>query len=117
MVRQQVMTLKEEVINKKLTYEKKELFAGAHLVITDKPVPIEEYEGDIVVTTTHARKLSELVFVLKDIFAPKLNAFNKFAFYGRLGEAANKYLKLNSDDENILLAVLDEALRLAEESE
>lgn len=117
MISQEVMSLKEEVIDKKFTHRRKELFEGADVIITHASDPIEPVGGDIVVKTSHAKRLSALIFTLKDIFSTKIDYLNKYAFYGRLAEAANKYLKESPDDEGILLATLDEAMCMAAEVE
>lgn len=117
MISQEVMSLREKVIDKNFTHSRKKLFEGADVIITHASDPIEPDDGDIVVKTAHAHRLSALIFTLKDIFSTKIDYLNKYAFYGRLAEAANKYLKENPDDEGILLATLDEALDMAAEVE
>lgn len=117
MIRQEVMSLREKVIDKNFTHRRKELFEGADVIITHASASIEPDGDYIVVKTAHARRLSALIFTLKDIFSTKIDYLNKYAFYGRLAEAANKYLKENPDDEGILLATLDEALCMAAEVE
>lgn len=89
-----------------LTQETK-LFEGAGLVISDND-SMEESERYILVKTPHAKALSALIYRLKEIFRGEIDGFTKYAFYGRLGEAA---LKSQDDVRTLLLDVIDEAFR------
>lgn len=88
----------------------KELWGGAGLrVLTEKP---DDDRGDIIVVTKHAEKLSALVRDIKDAAGDWLDYGSKYAFYGKIGEAANEYLKRGDDEKELLLAVAGAAVEL-----
>ncbi len=88
----------------------KELWGGAGLRIAEKR-PGDEH-GDIIVVTKHAAKLSALVRDIRDAAGDWLDYANKYEFYGKIGEAANEYLKHGDDEKELLLAVADKAVEL-----
>jgi hypothetical protein len=98
---------------------------GADVVITDQPAqPPREtgfYPPPRTVFTVHARKLSWLFENLADTFMPFLDGASKIEFFGRLANAANRYLdavpasKHSAPD--LLLAVLHEAHAIRDEME
>jgi len=107
MVRE-LIELKDEVIEDRFTLtQETKLFEGAGLVISDND-SMEESERYILVKTPHAKALSALIYRLKEIFRGEIDGFTKYAFYGRLGEAA---LKSQDDVRTLLLDVIDEAFR------
>lgn len=87
-----------------------ELWRGAGLIIAEKMLDNEH--GDIIVATRHAAKLSALIDDLKKAAGGWLDSFNKYEFYGRLGEAANEYLERGNDEKELLLAVAHKAVEL-----
>ncbi len=90
-----------------------ELFAGAELIVTDKPV---DDETSVVVVTEHAAELSSLIFELRDRLHEYIDYENKYEFYPRLGLAANRCIKEVEDSTACLInAVLGEASDIAEE--
>jgi hypothetical protein len=111
----QLNALKQDV-NKNKGYKKgMRLFEGAGLIITGN-VDHEKMENAIVVKTNQAFELSNLIFKVKEIFKDKLDYFNKYEFYERLGKVANQYLNNNSDDNYLLLiAIIDEAIKMEKE--
>lgn len=93
--------------------EGNELFAGAELIVTDKPV---DDETSVVVVTDHAAELSSLIFELRDRLHEYIDYMNKYEFYPRLGLAANRSIKEGEDSAASLInAVLGEASTIAEE--
>ncbi|MFA5546210.1 MAG: gamma-glutamylcyclotransferase family protein [Sphaerochaetaceae bacterium] len=112
----QLIELKDEMVEDRFASTSASLFEGAGLVICEDG-EIEETGNFIQVKTPHARDLSALIYRLKDICKDQLDYLNKYAFYGRLGEAANRSLEKNSDKKSIFLDVVDEALRFLEKVE
>ncbi len=89
------------------------LFAGAELIVTDKPINDEK---DVVVVTNYAAELSSLIFELRDRLAEYIDCANKYEFYPRLGLAANRCIKeLGDNPASLINAVLGEAADIAEE--
>ena len=88
----------------------KELWGGAGLRVAEKR-PDDDH-GDIIVVTRHAAKLSALVRDIRDAAGDWLDHANKYEFYGKIGEAANEYLKHGDDEKELLLAVADKAVEL-----
>ena len=88
----------------------REMWGGAGLRIAEKR-PDDEH-GDIIVVTRHAAKLSALVRDIRDAAGDWLDYANKYEFYGRIGEAANEYLKRGDDEKELLLAVAAAAAEL-----
>ena len=89
-----------------------EMFGGAGVVIKiSQPKSAQtDYRDDQYVVTNHAKELSWLIFELKEVFKDELDYMNKYAFYGRLAEAANKSIEDYGDHLKTLLAdVLTEA--------
>ena len=91
-------------------------WAGADLVITSSDSQTYS-KGDTVIKTKYAKELSWLFEKLRDIFAPYLDGFNKFEFYGRLADAANEYLENNQEvnEKDLLIYVHTEARHLFKE--
>ena len=88
----------------------REMWGGAGLRIAEKR-PDDE-QGDIVVVTKHAAKLSALVRDIRDAAGDWLDYANKYEFYGRIGEAANEYLKHGDDEKELLLTAAAAAAEL-----
>lgn len=90
-----------------------ELFAGAELIVSDKPV---DDDSSVVVVTSHPAELSSLIFELRDRLNEYIDYENKYEFYPRLGLAANRCIKEIGDEPSSLInAVLEEASDIAEE--
>ncbi|MCR4818700.1 MAG: hypothetical protein K5841_07060 [Fretibacterium sp.] len=89
---------------------KKQTWGGANLVVELRPRP-KPHDGDIYVITKHAYEVSALVYALKDACRDYINFDNKFGFYPRLGEAANRFLAENGDNnlQGLLNTIIDEA--------
>lgn len=90
-------------------------WGGAGVLIGPPPRPVPATEGfypdpDYVATKNH-RELSWLFEQLRDLFNPYVDFVNKFEFYGRLADAANRFIAKNGDESkrDILRAVLHEA--------
>jgi hypothetical protein len=92
---------------------------GADVVITSdlEYEPHGFMDHDLRVQTRHAKALTWLFLELRDTFGDRLDASNKYGFYGALAETASAHLaehQPETDDARPLLhAVLDEALRWA----
>ena len=70
------------------------------------------YPDPIFVVTEFAPQLSWLFLQLRDALAPRLDAFNKYEFYGRLADAATSHLADNPGSataQTLCTAVLHEA--------
>ena len=68
--------------------------------------------GDTIVVTKHAAKLSALVRDIREAAGDWLDYANKYEFYGRIGEAANEYLKRGDDEKELLLTAARKAAEL-----
>lgn len=94
------------------------LFGGADISIVSKRPDYKDgfYGNPQVVVTKYSKELSWLIFQLKDIFKDELDYLNKYPFYGRLAEKANKSIELNGENLSKLLNdVLDEANEMNKE--
>lgn len=73
------------------------------------------------VVSPYVVELSWLVEHLKNVCAAFINYENKEAFYGRLGDAANRYLSQRSptrqNPKDLCFAVVREAMRVIEDAE
>ena len=88
------------------------LFGGADISIVSKTPNINNdfYGSPLFTITKYSKELSWLIYQLKDVFNDELDYMNKYPFYGRLAERANKSIELNGENLNkILTDVLDEA--------
>lgn len=96
-------------------------WVGADVIITDDsllPPSPGFYPEPRAVVTEHVGELSWLFESLRDIFKPVLNGQNKIEFYGRLANAANRYISRHTGEQelrDILGAVLHEAFAMADE--
>jgi hypothetical protein len=122
MKQKKIDILREIILNKDLTHEVKKtiLFGGADISIVSKlPYQKNSFYGDpLYVVTKFSKELSWLIYKLKEIFNEDLDYMNKYPFYGRLAESANKSISKNSENlKKILLDILDEAEKMSKESE
>jgi len=95
------------------------LFGGADISIVSKIPNINNdfYGSPQFIITKYSKELSWLVYQLKDIFYDELDYMNKYPFYGRLAERANKSIELNGENLNKMLTdVLDEAKEMNKEN-
>ena len=98
-------------------------WGGADVAITAHPP--EPSGGDDFypeprsVVTKHALELSWLFESLRDIFSPVLDSASKIEFYGRLANAANRYLAKvavqSHSAQDLLFAVAHEAFAILDE--
>jgi len=99
---------------------KKTPWAGAELVICDAPRADPKPHYTYVVSP-YTVELSWLVDYLKNVCSAFVNYENKEAFYGRLGDAANRYMSQRSpvhhNPKDLCFAVIREALRIIEEAD
>ena len=81
----------------------KKLFEGAGLVISDSLKNYTNDKNDIVVETKYAEELSNIIFFLKKLYEGKLDYFNKYTFYGQMGEYYKKLILENGDIESNII--------------
>lgn len=94
-------------------YPSQEVEKNGELKLLQKPL---DSSTDIHVISKHAAKVSSVMFALyKDIFASKLDHMSKYTFARRLAETANNHIIHNEDSEEVLLAIISEAKRIARE--
>ena len=90
-------------------------WGGADVVIGPPPRPVPTADGFYpdrdYVATKHHRELSWLFEQLRDLFVPYIDYMNKYEFYGRLADSANRFIVKYGDEEqrNVIQAVLHEA--------
>jgi hypothetical protein len=122
MKQEKIDLLREFILTKDITNEAKKsiLFGGADISIVSKlPTQKNSFYGEpLLVVTKFSKELSWLIFQLKEIFKEDLDYMNKYPFYGRLAESANKSISINSENlTRILLAVIDEAEKMSKDTE
>ncbi len=122
MKQQKIDILREIILTKDITHEAKKtiLFGGADISIVSKlPTQKDRFYGDPqYVVTKFSKEISWLIFQLKEIFNDDLDYMNKYPFYGRLAESANKSISSNNENlRKILLDIIDEAEKMSNESE
>ena len=119
MKQKKIDILREIILTKDITHEAKKtiLFGGADISFVSKiPTQKNSFYGDpLYVVTKFSKELSWLIYKLKEIFNEDLDYMNKYSFYGRLAECANKSISENL--KKILLDILDEAEKMSKESE
>ena len=86
---------------------KNPFFAGAGLIVTDRPLQ-ECLPGKVTVVTPHAAALNRLILELKQEYAPFIDFLNKYEFYPALGRAAHS---VPEEDEQAVLAAVRKAAR------
>ena len=90
-------------------------WGGADVVIGPPPRPVPTVDGFYpdpdYVATKHHRELSWLFEQLRDLFAPYIDYMNKYEFYGRLADSANRFISTSGDEvqQDVLQSVLHEA--------
>ena len=95
-------------------------WAGAGLILCEA-LPPDPDPDDTYVVSPYVVELSWLVDTLKKVCADFITYRNKEAFYGRLGDAANRYLgqrppaEVNPKD--LCFAVVREAMRVVEDAD
>lgn len=114
--------IREKIINNNFleSAKKHTLFGGADIsIVSEKPAKKDNlYNEPQYVVTKYSKELSWLIFELKDVFKENLDYFNKYSFYGRLAEKANKSIEVNGESLiQLLLDVLEEAELIAKEIE
>jgi len=96
------------------------LWRGADVVIAEEP-PEPSGGGFFpeprAVVTPYAHQLSGLFESLRDLFSPVLDGNTKIEFYGRLANAANRFIAAHGNDDlrGLLEAVVEEAARILDE--
>ena len=103
-MKQKIVDLRTDWIGGRWTPDNgEEPWGGAGLIVTDKP----RKDSAVVVATKYAGEVSSLVTELRDRLNDYLDYFNKYAFYPRLGEAANRCIAENGD---VLVCIISEIL-------
>ncbi len=108
-------------LDRKAAHDWKETpWAGAGLVICEA-LPKDPSLQDTYVVSPYVVELSWLVDYLKNVCSAFVNYQNKNAFYGRLGDAANRYLSQRSiahrNPKDLCFAVVREAMRVIEDAD
>ena len=108
-------TMKKEIIDLRTDWisgkwvpdSNREHWGGADLIVTDNP-----WEDNVImVVTKYAGEISSLIEELRDRLRDHINYINKYEFYPRLGEAANRCI---ARDGEILTGIINEVLWEAE---
>ena len=102
--------IRSKVLNGDRLDHKECTWAGADLIISEKPV--SGMKDKVVVVTRHAAELSGLIHALRDACAGRLDYLNKYYFFPHLGETAISYLQNSDDRKGLFLRVIDEAERM-----
>ena len=122
-VEEDLMKFRFEVNNQSYNGHEK-LFRGADITVVDENSPMKDekihwLDNDERIITPFSLELSWAIFKLRDIFYSKslVNYVSKYEFFGRLGDAANRYHQKygpgNVDD--LLAAVSKEAHAMLKE--
>ena len=122
-VEEDLMKFRFEVNNQSYNGHEK-LFRGADITVVDENSPLinqrtDWLDNDERIITPFSLELSWAIFKLRDIFYSKslVNYVSKYEFFGRLGDAANRYHQKygpgNVDD--LLAAVSKEAHAMLKE--
>ncbi|MDO5510370.1 MAG: hypothetical protein Q4F57_06715 [Weeksellaceae bacterium] len=120
MIQNQLIGLREIVLQDDVTSlaQSSSMFGGADIkIVHTRPKPKPEnsfYDEPQFVVTKYAKELSWLIFQLKDVFSSELNYMNKYEFYSRLAERANKSIEIHGEDlSRMFQDVLDDAEDMA----
>ena len=122
-VEEDLMKFRFEINNQSYNGHEK-LFRGADITVVDENSPLinqrtDWLDNDERIITPFSLELSWAIFKLRDIFYSKslVNYVSKYEFFGRLGDAANRYHQKygpgNVDD--LLAAVSKEAHAMLKE--
>ena len=90
-----------------------QLFYGAGIVVSDKPVQNEllDFYGKVYVVTPFAKELSWTIERLRDIFSDNIKYWNREPFYGTIAETANMFIAKDKNNlMGLLMAVIAAAL-------
>ena len=123
-IRRQLSSLMVEIGSDRIGSADKP-WGGADVLITStQPVPSGPdafYPDPRFVVTDHELELSWLFESLRDIFYSAIDGCTKIEFYGRLANAANRFLSSAADEpcevRHLLLAVTAEASKMLDEME
>ena len=122
-VEEDLMKFRFEINNQSYNGHEK-LFRGADITVVDENSPMKDerihwLDNDERIITPFSLELSWAIFKLREIFYSKslVNYVSKYEFFGRLGDAANRYHQKygpgNVDD--LLAAVSKEAHAMLKE--
>lgn len=95
-------------------------WAGAGIVICES-LPARQDASDTFVVSPYVVELSWLIDTLKSVCSAFIDYSNKEVFYGRLADAANRYLSqrlpAHHNPKDLCFAVVREAMRVVEEAD
>ncbi|MSR52142.1 MAG: hypothetical protein EXS09_02495 [Gemmataceae bacterium] len=121
-IRTELVELARELLDGRPLRRARRYWGGADVVITrKKPEPRNDnwYPDPRYVVTRFAIQLSGLFEVLRDIFMPAIDSMSKIEFYGRLANAADRYLTsvdaANQTARDLVFAAATEAFVMLEE--
>lgn len=122
MKQEKLISLRETIMNNKEidASKKSALFGRADMssVLKRQTKTDSFYSGPQFVVTYYSKELSWLIFQLKEIFNDYMDYINKYPFYSRLAEKANKSIELHGEKLNqLLLDVLEESEKMSTEME
>lgn len=90
------------------------------MIVCESP-PARRRSTDTHVVSPYVVELSWLIETLKDVCSGFIDSRNKDAFYGRLADAANRYLSQRlpayHNPKDLCFAVVREAMRVVEEAD
>ena len=99
---------------------RKRPWAGADVVVCES-LPAKPHSSRTYVASPYVVELSWLIDTLKGACSDVINYSNKEAFYGRLADAANRYLsqrlQVHRNPKDLCFAVVREAMRVVEEAD
>jgi gamma-glutamylcyclotransferase (GGCT)/AIG2-like uncharacterized protein YtfP len=105
--------LREEVRRNGYHEQSNKLFAGAGILVCKESKEVDE--NLILVRSQYAAEISAIIFHLRDLCEKQLNYLNKYEFYGRLAESANKYIGNYGDEKGVIEAIIEEAEKTMKE--
>ena len=110
--------IKEIIENGQWHFKSDVLWRGADLAISDHPIDQDSaftWNDDRVVVTKYAKETSALVFAIRDACQSWYDYMSKYELFGRVGVALEEAEKEERSLEEILLAMVDEAIKVEKE--
>jgi len=88
------------------------LFAGAGVIVC-APDEDPQVESATLIQTKHAPEVSRLLYAIREVFSSSIDHFDKYAFFGRLADAANRQIAQDDELELLREAIMIEACAIA----